>query len=64
MNCANHPDTGANVFCRTCGKPLCASCSRDVQGVVYCEQCLAERLKDVHPPQPTVYQQIMKQVWA
>jgi len=61
MNCANHPDTGANVFCRTCGKPLCASCSRDVQGVVYCEQCLAERLKDVHPPQPTVYQQIMKQ---
>ena len=44
MNCANHPDTANVAFCRTCGKPLCANCSRPVQGVIYCETCLAQRL--------------------
>ena len=51
MNCANHPEIAATAYCRTCGKPLCASCTRDVQGVIYCENCLAERLQGVHPPQ-------------
>jgi TM2 domain-containing membrane protein YozV len=37
MNCANHPDTTAVSFCRTCGKPLCAACERRVLGVIYCE---------------------------
>ena len=60
MNCANHPDIAVSQYCRTCGKPLCTACVRNVQGVAYCEQCLAERLQGV-PPQPTVYQQIMKQ---
>lgn len=50
MNCANHPEIAATAFCRACGKPLCASCTRDVQGVIYCEGCLAERLQGVHPP--------------
>lgn len=50
MNCANHPDLAAVAYCRTCGKPLCASCTRDVKGVIYCENCLAERLGAVHPP--------------
>jgi len=49
MNCANHPDIANTAFCRTCGKPLCASCSRPVQGVIYCETCLAERLGAVPP---------------
>ncbi len=44
MNCATHTDIPAVAYCRTCGKPLCATCSRDVQGVIYCESCLAERL--------------------
>lgn len=44
MNCANHPQTPAAAYCRTCGKPLCASCKRDVHGVVYCEDCLAARV--------------------
>ncbi len=44
MNCANH-DTAAVAFCRTCGKPLCGTCTRDVRGVVYCEPCLAARLE-------------------
>jgi hypothetical protein len=54
MNCANHPSVPAVAFCRTCGKPLCATCKRDVMGVIYCEQCLAERLGDVHPATPPI----------
>jgi hypothetical protein len=49
MNCANHPDIAAVAYCRTCGKPLCASCTRDVKGVIYCENCLADRLAGVQP---------------
>jgi hypothetical protein len=49
MNCANHPDTAPVAYCRTCGKPLCANCTRDVKGVIYCENCLAERLQGVQP---------------
>ena len=44
MNCANHTDVAAVAYCRTCGKALCANCTRDVQGTVYCESCLAARL--------------------
>lgn len=50
MNCANHPEIAAVAYCRTCGKPLCANCMRDVKGVIYCENCLAERLGAAHPP--------------
>jgi TM2 domain-containing membrane protein YozV len=44
MNCANHSDTAAVAYCRTCGKPLCSACSRNVGGVVYCETCVAEKM--------------------
>jgi hypothetical protein len=50
MNCATHNDTAAVAFCRTCGKPLCNNCTRDVRGVVYCEPCLAARLEGTAPP--------------
>jgi hypothetical protein len=50
MNCAVHTETPAVAYCRTCGKALCAACKRDVRGVIYCENCLAERLQDVMPP--------------
>jgi hypothetical protein len=49
MNCANHPDIAPAAYCRTCGKPLCANCTRDVKGVIYCENCLADRLQGVQP---------------
>ncbi|MFZ0306906.1 MAG: DUF5668 domain-containing protein [Candidatus Sulfotelmatobacter sp.] len=49
MNCATHNDTAAVAFCRTCGKPLCGNCTRDVRGVVYCEPCLAARLEGTAP---------------
>lgn len=44
MNCANHGDAAAVAYCRTCGKPLCGPCSRNVGGVVYCETCVAEKM--------------------
>ena len=50
MNCANHTDVSAVAYCRTCGKPLCAQCTRDVRGVIYCENCLAARMENVQPP--------------
>jgi LiaI-LiaF-like transmembrane region/B-box zinc finger len=72
MNCATHSDTAAVAFCRTCGKPLCNNCTRDVRGVIYCEACLAARMEGAAPagtyippqgpPQPqTGYQQFMDQ---
>jgi TM2 domain-containing membrane protein YozV len=50
MNCANHVDVPATAYCRTCGKPLCSSCTRDVRGVIYCEECLASHLSGIMPP--------------
>jgi hypothetical protein len=62
MNCANHSDQAAVAFCRTCGKPLCNQCTRDVRGVIYCESCLAARMEGAAapgaaavPPPPNVY---------
>jgi len=63
MNCATHQDTAAVAFCRTCGKPLCGNCTRDVRGVIYCESCLAARMEGAAPaagfvaPAQTAYQQ-------
>ncbi len=50
MNCANHADVPATAYCRTCGKPVCASCARDVRGVTYCEECLASHMSGTMPP--------------
>jgi len=63
MNCATHSDIAAVAFCRTCGKPLCNQCTRDVRGVIYCEACLAARMEGAGsapaagfvPPVQTVY---------
>lgn len=49
MNCATHSDQAAVAFCRTCGKPLCNQCTRDVRGVIYCESCLAARMEGMPP---------------
>jgi TM2 domain-containing membrane protein YozV len=49
MNCATHADLAAVAFCRTCGKALCQNCTRDVRGVIYCENCLAARLEGSAP---------------
>jgi hypothetical protein len=47
MNCAQHTDTAAVAYCRTCGKALCEACKRDVQGTIFCEPCLAARVHGV-----------------
>jgi TM2 domain-containing membrane protein YozV len=47
--CANHPETAAVAYCRTCGKPLCERCKREVRGVIYCEECLAQRVAAADP---------------
>jgi Domain of unknown function (DUF5668)/B-box zinc finger len=64
MSCANHPQNPVTAYCRTCGKALCASCTRQVMGVIYCENCLAERVSGSAPsttysgpPQP-VYRNV------
>jgi Domain of unknown function (DUF5668)/B-box zinc finger len=49
MNCATHNNVAAVAFCRTCGKPLCNQCTRDVRGVIYCESCLAARMEGAAP---------------
>jgi hypothetical protein len=49
MNCANHADASAVAYCRTCGKPLCANCTRPVRGVIYCEDCLGARMEGGAP---------------
>jgi hypothetical protein len=50
MNCANHADASAVAYCRTCGKALCANCTRPVRGVIYCEDCLGARMESTVPP--------------
>jgi hypothetical protein len=52
MNCATHNTVAAVAYCRTCGKPLCAACARDVRGTIFCEHCLAERVAGALPPTP------------
>jgi hypothetical protein len=48
MKCAVHPEAEATGFCRNCGKPLCAQCTREVRGALYCEQCLSGMLAGPH----------------
>jgi TM2 domain-containing membrane protein YozV len=45
MNCTYHPEVPSSAFCQFCGKPLCKDCVRNVGGSVFCETCLAERLR-------------------
>jgi len=52
MNCANHVEVPAVAYCRTCGKPMCSACVRDVHGVLYCEECLASQVSGTMPPPP------------
>src|SRR5208282_2112894 len=53
MNCANHADAPAVAYCRTCGKALCANCTRPVRGVIYCEDCLGAKMEGVPTGAPS-----------
>ncbi len=50
MKCAVHTELDATGYCRNCGKALCAQCTREVRGALYCEACLADL---VAKPQPS-----------
>ncbi len=40
MDCVNHTGTSATAFCQSCGKALCAGCTRTAPGgQVLCEPC-------------------------
>ena len=45
MTCSNHPQTQSVAYCGQCGRPLCTECKREVSGMIYCESCLAARLR-------------------
>ncbi len=49
MNCSIHTQTPAAAYCRTCGKPLCDECKRDVRGVIYCEDCIVAGMQHTLP---------------
>src|SRR3954452_1971135 len=58
MNCAIHNEVPATAYCRTCGKAMCAQCTREVKGVIYCEDCIANSLRQGAPaavPPPAAY---------
>lgn len=50
MNCYKHPEVSAVAFCRTCGKPLCQSCQRAVEGTVVCEDHAPQQGVVPQPP--------------
>ncbi len=45
MNCSQHSGSPAAAFCQDCGRPMCELCARRVGSGVYCEPCLAARLR-------------------
>jgi TM2 domain-containing membrane protein YozV len=54
MNCAIHANAEATGFCRNCGRALCPACTREVQGMLYCESCLAGMVSQPQaPPAPS-----------
>ncbi len=40
MKCSYHPSDEARELCTMCNKSLCAVCSHQIKGKVYCEECL------------------------
>jgi hypothetical protein len=50
MKCAVHVEADATGFCRNCGKALCTECKREVQGALYCEECLAKSVSQPAVP--------------
>jgi hypothetical protein len=53
ITCANHPELPVAAFCRTCGKPLCAACRRQVAGTVFCSEHAPATTSSTPPPPRT-----------
>ncbi len=52
MNCYKHPEVQAVAFCRTCGKPLCQTCQRPVEGTIVCEEHAPPQVTPPPAPAP------------
>lgn len=52
MKCAVHPEAEATGFCRNCGKAMCPQCTREVNGALYCDACLAANAPAANPLLP------------
>ncbi len=52
MNCFKHPELAAVAFCRTCGRPLCQSCQRAVEGTIVCEDHAPQQIVAQPAPPP------------
>ena len=56
MNCANHEESTAVVFCRECGKPMCTDCQRLAMGSVFCAEhapvIVASAAPQLQAPEP------------
>jgi hypothetical protein len=56
MKCSYHPAVDSKEFCSTCSRALCAECSHQIKGKVYCQDCLvrgtewAAAVKGLHIP--------------
>jgi len=56
MKCTYHPEVDSREFCGTCSKALCAECSHQIKGKVFCQDCLvrgaewAAAVKDLRIP--------------
>jgi hypothetical protein len=45
MKCAVHPDREAIGGCCSCGRYVCPECKVDIDGQIYCNQCLELKLR-------------------
>ena len=41
MQCFHHPETEAVATCAECGKAICHGCAVDLDGRLFCRQCVA-----------------------
>jgi hypothetical protein len=54
MKCANHPKIEAQGSCTRCARPFCGTCAVDLEGRLWCKECLVHELTragagQVHP---------------
>jgi hypothetical protein len=40
MKCSYHPTADSQEYCGTCSRALCAECSHQIKGKIYCQDCL------------------------
>jgi hypothetical protein len=42
MKCYYHPEKDAVAICKECNKPLCEECAHEINGKIYCEECISK----------------------